>query len=36
MVDKETMILILYILRNTMVISWSVKFEFETMVNQGH
>ena len=36
MVDQETMILILYLLRSTMVISWSVKVEYETMVNQGH
>ena len=32
----QTMILILYLLRSTMVISWSVKVEYETMVNQGH
>ena len=36
MVDQETMILILFILRSPMVISWSIKVEFETMVNKGH
>ena len=36
MVDQETMILFLFILRSTMVISWSIKVEFEIMVNQGH
>ena len=35
-VDQETMILILYLLRSTMVITWSIKLQYETMVNQGH
>ena len=34
MVDQETMILILYILRSTMVISWLVKVEYETMATK--
>ena len=36
LVDQETLVLILYILRSTMVISWSVIVEYKTMVNQGH
>ena len=35
-VDQETMVLILNLLRSTMVISWSIKVQYETVVNQGH
>ena len=35
-VDQETGILLLHLLRSTMVISMSIKVEYETMVSQGH
>ena len=32
MVDQDTMVLILYLLRSIMVISWSIKVEYETII----